>query len=312
MDSVGKVLSAKWRTLGQHDVLNLYLRRALPRQAWQRIKTRVFPRSASPSLAGGLGVNIPQSTIGLAYLRMGEHLAEWQGMGKSRLELWRRLRKANGPGTVELLVRDFILVPIVSVRVVLVDYALSFFRVNQPFAGLKDRGHSARATTWHEAESHQQKVAMVSALVAVATIILGITVQELQFRGYVPLWSEDCANPTVNHGSCIPNPCTYVNGTTAGSLRLRCSSSYPNEDLVNKIKVANTLLTCFLFLSTYVLYRYEANISSLRNHVEFNEKLVKYDLKTCGLLNRFLLELVVNVVHQVSVLLCYSFRGFRA
>ena len=232
---------------------------------------------------------------------MNQTFSEWRTAFHSRLEIRRRKRKLDGPGTATIIFRELILGPTIDLFGMVRDYAFAYVRAAVPFSQAS-RGEgsdaNARRRTWRDMECDQRRVQLVTALIALVTVMLAISANELQFRGYVPAWDEDCANPEVQTATCFVNPCSYSTPPSAQLATLTCPATFPNEATANSIKMSNTVLTLLLFLSIYAYYRYEADILSLRNHVEFKQPLKIHTLSECGLLNHFFIQLLLSAVHQ--------------
>lgn len=249
---------------------------------------------------------IPETLFELISLRAEQKISEWRTQVSSRVEIWRRKRKVDGPGTTTIIFREFISGPSIAFLNALGDYSLAYIRAASPFRRGRSlgSGNKLHSRTWRDMECDQRRVQSISALVAFTSIILAVAANELQNRGYVPSWEEDCANPTVIKRACVNNPCAYVVTSGSESPNLICPETWPNQALADSIKLGNTFLTLFLLLSIYVMYRYEADILSLRNHVEFKQPLAVHTLRECGLLNRLLFEYLLCAVHQVPARAC--------
>ncbi|KAJ1478328.1 hypothetical protein T484DRAFT_1817945 [Baffinella frigidus] len=158
--------------------------------------------------------------------------------------------------------------------------------------------------TWRQLESLQQSIQSIAAVIAFMSISIAVFVHELQYRGFVPPWELDCANPAADRVLCTINPsCSYglVNTTVADNVRiLTCFPLDDNRGLIDNLKIGNSALTLWLLVTVYFYYRYEANILSLRNHVEFvDRELEIHWLYTSGLQKWFMLEGFFLIISQV-------------
>lgn len=251
--------------------------------------------------------------MGMLMQTATETAAGYTGGVRSRIEYQRRIRQIEGPGPVERAVFDYFIMPVILVLIEIYRHMSAFWRVNEGFAKKVEKTYEEdddndkkkrKVATWHELELLQYRVQTVAALAALLSVGIAVIVNELQFRGFIPGWTEDCSNPDVSRLTCKPNPtCSYdpTDYEISGIVRLTCLEPDVNKyGFVDRLKYINTANTGFIIFATYIYYRYEANIFSLRVHTEMgNRQLTSFWLHQCGLLKWFLLEAFLLLIQQV-------------
>jgi hypothetical protein len=304
----------------------------------RRKPPKPVPQGASPVAINVELLPVPETVGGMLHQKTKESVKGATAGLVARIEYHRRLRAKEGPGPVEQGLRDVFLEPLVFLLRKLRLYFTAYIRVDDGFQvqvlrkreelrrGRRERetarmqtlfpdqleGHDEDeeqeelppVVTWRQLETLQQTIQSIVAVLSLVTIVIAVFVHELQYRGFVPPWELDCENPAADRALCSVNPsCTYsmVNTTEMRNLQvLTCFSIDHSRELIDQLKIANSGMTAWLILTVYFYYRYEANIVSLRNHVEFiDRELHSHWLYTHGLLKWFVLETIFLLIHQI-------------
>ena len=140
-------------------------------------------------------VPVPETISGMLLQAAKETLENHTSGIRSRIEYQRRIRQVEGPGVLERALLDFVAVPSYLLVLELYLYMSAFWRVNEGFARkiiVNNDGDDDNddvvvvVATWRQLELHQQRVQTVAALAAFISLIIGLFVNELQFRGFIP------------------------------------------------------------------------------------------------------------------------------
>jgi len=88
---------------------------------------------------------------------------------------------------------DFIVVPLVLVGVQIYLHLSAYWRVTEGFSRKVDKDddndeeeEQPKIATWHELEVLQQRIQTIAAIAALVSVFVGVLVNELQFRGFIP------------------------------------------------------------------------------------------------------------------------------
>jgi len=262
-------------------------------------------------------VEVPTTVWGLLTLNLRSNVQEVKDYFQSRAEYARRKRQVSGPGTSEIIVMDIILKPLFVVWGEINYYIAAYTRVDDAFNVQKARLKRKRGqlidveelecVTWHTLEALKERMVTIVGTLTVASLLLGVAINEFNFRGFIPSYDMDCANPAADINTCFNNPCIYHTlqaGTPSEFLELECPNLAVVEDPVfQALKIVGSVITLVLLISIYYLHRYDANILSLRNHVEFSDKVLeRSSLYRAGLLPQFVTEVLLCCVHQLPYL----------
>jgi hypothetical protein len=140
-------------------------------------------------------VPIPETVPGLLAQTAHETFVGYTGGVRSRIEYQRRLRQIEGPGPAERAFLDYMVVPLTLVMVVIYEHLSAYWRVNEGFAKKRvkegeddddEEEQTRKIATWRQLELMQQRIQTMAGLAAFVSIIIGVLVNELQFRGFVP------------------------------------------------------------------------------------------------------------------------------
>lgn len=271
-------------------------------------------------------VPIPDTVSGMVLQAATEAVAGYTGGMRSRVEYRRRIRQMEGPGPLERALLDYLIVPLTLALIEIYLHLSAYWRVNEGFARKKvkdddddDDDEIRKIATWHELEMMQHRIQTMAALGSFVSVATAVLVNELQFRGYIPAWEQDCSNPDALKLGCKLNPtCNYAFDDLEQRTLLTCAEPEVNNfGFVDRLKFFNTGLTLYIMFTAFFYFRYEANIFSIRNHTEFvDPKLRSYWLHECGLLKWYMLEILFLIPHQVpyfyyDVIVQTSYFGTR-
>lgn len=259
-------------------------------------------------------MEIPTTILGLVTLGFRTKVRDIYLMVTGRIEYAKRRREMEGASTLELIIGEVIVKPFYLMYLEVSYYVAAYTRVDDAFNVQRARIRRKRGqlidiedlecVTWHTLEALKERITTVMGFVTVLSILLGVVINEINFRGFIPSWALDCENPAADKETCDKNPCAWTLLQTESGAPIQSIECFPlpavTDPSFQHLKLANTLLTAFLIYTIYIAYRYDANILSLRNHVEFNDKgLEKSSLYRVGMLHFFLIEVLLCVVHQI-------------
>jgi hypothetical protein len=139
-------------------------------------------------------VPVPETVSGMLLQTARETGESYTRGVRSRVEYQRRIRQMEGPGPLERAVLDYIVVPLVLLGVQIYLHLSAYWRVNEGFSRKiakdenddDDEEDKAKIATWHELEVLQQRVQTMAAIAAFLSVCVGVLVNELQFRGFIP------------------------------------------------------------------------------------------------------------------------------
>jgi hypothetical protein len=139
-------------------------------------------------------VPIPKTVSGMLVQTARETGAGYTSGVRSRIEYNRRVRQIEGPGPAERAFLGYVVVPLTLVLIVIYEHLSAYWRVNEGFArrkvrdvdGDQDEEENRKVATWRQLELMQQRIQTMAGLAAFISICIGVMVNELQFRGFVP------------------------------------------------------------------------------------------------------------------------------
>jgi len=259
-------------------------------------------------------LEIPTTVGGLVTLGMRTRAKNLYLTAQSRAEYAKRKRQLHGPSALEMILTDVIGKPFAIVWMEVSFYVAAYVRVDDAFSVQRARIRRKRGqlidiedlecVTWHTLEALKERIIAVIGFLTVVSILIGVAINEINFRGFIPSWALDCRNPAASKDQCYNNPCSWsfverIPGKPRQELEC-IPTAATEQQAFQYLKLCNTILTAFIIYSIYISYRYDANILSLRNHVEFNNKgLEKSSLYRVGLLLPFFVEVLMFIVHQI-------------
>ena len=138
-------------------------------------------------------VPVPETVSGMLLETAWETGDSYTRAVSSRIEYQRRIREMEGPGPLERALLDFIVVPLVLVGVQIYLHLSAYWRVTEGFSRKVDKDddndeeeEKPKIATWHELEVLQHRIQTVAAIAALVSVLVGVLVNELQFRGFIP------------------------------------------------------------------------------------------------------------------------------
>lgn len=140
-------------------------------------------------------VPIPETVSGMLVQTARETGAGYTSGVRSRIEYQRRIRQIEGPGPAERAFLGYVVVPLTLILIVFYEHLSAYWRVNEGFARKRARNEDEdedeeeqkrKIATWRQLELMQQRIQTMAGLAAFVSIIIGVMVNELQFRGFVP------------------------------------------------------------------------------------------------------------------------------
>lgn len=138
-------------------------------------------------------LRVPETVSGMLLETARETGESYTRAVSSRIEYQRRIREMEGPGPLERALLDLIVVPLVLVGVQIYLHLSAYWRVNEGFShkvdkddGNDEEEEKPKIATWHELEVLQQRIQTIAAIAALVSVLVGVLVNELQFRGFIP------------------------------------------------------------------------------------------------------------------------------
>eukprot|EP00960_Hanusia_phi_P053603 762182-Hanusia_phi.AAC.1 len=246
---------------------------------------------------------VPTTLLGLMAARVKEGAGHWKSKLDARREYQKRLRMIYGPGPMEQVFTWYVVLP-ASALLRKVEAYMEAYIVILRIRLAPSSSHKEKGLTWRKLEKLQNKIQMVQAICVAFTVSVALIVYELQFRGYIPSWTEDCRNAFSNPSTCVHNTyCSYHYSQQESKMVLSCLPITSNLNALTKLKWLNVAVTVWMIWNLFITYEYEHAIRALRNHVEFRDKkLRRYSMIETGLVFPFIAEVVSLAVVQIPFL----------